>query len=460
MDYFPIFCQLKNRDCLLVGGNEIAEAKARLLLAAGARITVNALAVTDQFVSWLDHKQLKLIDTPFNAGLVKGKWLVIAATSDKLLNERIATIAETEHIFCNVVDTANLSSFIMPAIVDRSPLIVAISSSGQAPVLVRELRAKIELLLPNYLGQLAAYGALLRSKVKQYYQSVLTRRRFWEKFFNNARLARALAQNDPIQVTKLTQMLFDRVSYRQGEVVLVGAGPGDSGLLTLKGLQKIQHADIIFYDQLVSEDIMNLVRRDATRIFVGKRAGYPSISQEQINVMLVEHARQGKRVVRLKGGDPFIFGRGGEELEQLKIENIPFSVVPGITAASGCAAYSGIPLTHRDYTHSVRLITGHLKKGSRLDWQSLVSERQTLVFYMGLIAAKRIQTELLAHGMAATMPVAIIEAGTTHDQKVSLGKLESLDELAMQAHSPALIIIGAVIALRDKLNWFSGNKSD
>lgn len=455
MDYLPIFCKLTDRDCLLVGGGEIAERKARLLLDAGAKITVNAPTFTAQFQCWAEQKQLTLITAPFDPLLVENKWLIIAATDSDEVNQRVSLAAEKQRIFCNVVDSPKNASFIMPSIIDRSPIIVAVSSAGKAPVLARLLREKLEAILPQHLGKLANYAGYLRQKVKTVYGSLTERRRFWEKLFVHDRLAQALANNDSEQVEQLTAKLFAEPIENRGEVVLVGAGPGDAGLLTLKGLQQIQQADIIVYDRLVSDEIMNLTRRDAERVFVGKRAGFHCVPQEQINQILLEQAKKGKRVVRLKGGDPFIFGRGGEELETLFNANIPFSVVPGITAASGCSAYSGIPLTHRDYAQSIRLITGHVKDGSQIDWQSLAAEKQTLVFYMGLSQADSIRLNLINHGMDSSTPAAIVEEGTTTKQKVVCGTLGNLHQLALQARSPSLIIIGRVVALRDKLNWFA-----
>lgn len=455
MDYLPIFCKLTDKDCLLVGGGEIAERKARLLLDAGAKLTVNAITFNEQFQCWYEQDKLTLVKGEFNHELLINKWLVIAATNNKDVNQTISIAAEKQHIFCNVVDSPKDASFIMPSIIDRSPIMVAISSAGKAPVLARLLREKLEAILPQHLGQLANYAGYLRQKVKTIFPTMTERRRFWEKIFVHDRLAQALANNDSEHVEKLTDELFDIPLDHRGEVVLVGAGPGDPGLLTLKGLQQIQQADIIVYDRLVSDEIMNLTRRDAERIFVGKRAGFHCVPQEQINQILLEQAKRGKRVVRLKGGDPFIFGRGGEELETLYNENIPFSVVPGITAASGCSAYSGIPLTHRDYANSIRFITGHLKDGSDFDWSSLAQEKQTLIFYMGLSQAENIQKQLLTHGMDANTPVAIVEKGTTTKQNVVEGQLYNLAKSALQACSPSLIIIGPVVALRKKLNWFS-----
>ncbi|HBS5678066.1 TPA: uroporphyrinogen-III C-methyltransferase [Klebsiella aerogenes] len=457
MDHLPIFCQLRDRDCLLVGGGDIAERKARLLLDAGARLTVNSRRFTPQFQVWAEEQMLTLAQGDFNPALLDNCWLAIAATDDDVVNQQVSEAAESRRIFCNVVDAPRQASFIMPSIIDRSPLMVAVSSGGTSPVLARLLREKLESLLPLHLGQIARYAGQLRSRVKKQFATVGERRRFWEKLFVNDGLAQSLANDDRQAVANTTERLLNEPLEHRGEVVLVGAGPGDAGLLTLKGLQQIQQADVVVYDRLVSDDIMNLVRRDADRVFVGKRAGYHCVPQEEINQILLREAQSGKRVVRLKGGDPFIFGRGGEELETLCAAGIPFSVVPGITAASGCSAYSGIPLTHRDFAQGVRLITGHLKTGSDLDWQNLAAEKQTLVFYMGLNQAPAIREKLIAHGMAADMPAAIVENGTAVNQKVVTGTLDRLDIMAQQMASPALIIVGRVVALRDKLNWFSNH---
>ncbi|RAU45950.1 uroporphyrinogen-III C-methyltransferase [Pseudocitrobacter sp. RIT415] len=455
MDHLPIFCQLHDRDCLLVGGGDVAERKARLLLDAGARLTVNALEYVPQFRIWEDAGMLTLVEGEFTPSLLDTCWLAIAATDNDVVNQQVSEAAEARRIFCNVVDAPKAASFIMPSIIDRSPLMVAVSSGGTSPVLARLLREKLESLLPLHLGQVAHYAGQLRSRVKKQFATIAERRRFWEKLFSHDRLAQSLANQDKIAIEQVTEHLLTEPLDHRGEVVLVGAGPGDAGLLTLKGLQQIQQADVVVYDRLVSDGIMNLVRRDADRVFVGKRAGYHCVPQDEINQILLREAQKGKRVVRLKGGDPFIFGRGGEELETLCDAGIPFSVVPGITAASGCSAYSGIPLTHRDYAQSVRLVTGHLKTGSELDWENLAAEKQTLVFYMGLNQAATIQQKLIEHGMTASMPVAIVENGTAITQRVVDGTLAELGVLAQQMASPALIIVGKVVALREKLNWFS-----
>ncbi|MGC6389098.1 siroheme synthase CysG [Ewingella sp. S1.OA.A_B6] len=455
MDYFPLFCQLHNKACLLVGAGEVAERKARLLLDAGAKLTVNAVSVTPQFEVWAAEGKVQLLTGSFSPQLVDEKWLVIAATDSEQVNLEVSAAAESRRVFCNVVDAPESASFIMPSIIDRSPLMIAVSSGGNAPVLARLLRERLEAILPQHLGKLAQVAGGLRARVKTHFRDMSERRRWWEKLFNHHRLAQSLANNDDAQSEQYIEELFREPVDKHGEVILVGAGPGDAGLLTLKGLQQMQLADVVVYDRLVSEEVLNLVRRDAERIFVGKRAGHHCVPQEHINQLLLEQAQMGKRVVRLKGGDPFIFGRGGEELEALKAAGIAFSVVPGITAASGCSAYSGIPLTHRDHAQSVRLITGHVRQDGELDWACLAQGQQTLVFYMGLTQAAEIQRRLLENGLPATTPVALVENGTTKQQRVITGELMQLGELAGKAQSPSLIIIGSVVSLREKLNWFA-----
>lgn len=454
MDFLPLFCQLRDKPCLLVGGGEVAERKAELLLASGAQLRVCSRTFSPRFLHWQQEGKAQLIPAPFTAKLLDDCWLVIAATDDEDLNQQVSQNAEARRIFCNVVDAPQHASCIMPSIIDRSPLMIAVSSGGNAPVMARMLREKLEAMLPLHLGRLAAWGGAQRERVRRQFTDSGQRRRFWEKLFNHAQLARSLASGDRQRTEQIGERLFSEPIDQHGEVVLVGAGPGDAGLLTLKGLQSIQQADVVVYDRLVSDEILALVRRDARRIFVGKRAGHHCVPQHEINQILLRQAQSGKRVVRLKGGDPFIFGRGAEELEALQGTEIPFSVVPGITAASGCSAYGGIPLTHRDYAQSVRLVTGHVQQNGQLDWQHLAAEKQTLVFYMGLGQAAEISRQLTQHGMSAAMPVALIENGTSARQRVVTGTLAELSELARQVESPTLIVIGEVVALREQLNWF------
>ena len=455
MDYLPIFCRLDNKPVLLVGGGEVAERKARLLLDAGAQLTVVAPELDPELAELAANGSIEWLAGEFVPEQLAGKWLVVAATDRREVNALVYQSANQARIFANVVDDPKRSSFIMPSIIDRSPLMVAISSGGKAPVLARLLREKLEALLPQHLGAVATFAGSLRERVKARFASMGERRRFWERLLGADRLGQALARGDHASAHQLADSLFADESQTGGEVVLVGAGPGDPGLLTLHALRQMQQADVVVYDRLVSDEVMALVRRDAKRIFVGKQAGNHCVPQEGINQLLLEEAKKGQRVVRLKGGDPFIFGRGGEELETLVGTGIGFQVVPGITAASGCAAYAGIPLTHRDHAQSVRFVTAHGKGGARdLDWPLLAKDRQTLVFYMGLSSCATIREQLLAHGKAGDTPVALIERGTQPCQRVIRGTLDQLPALAVGVESPALIMVGSVVTLADRLAWF------
>ncbi|WP_265421819.1 siroheme synthase CysG [Aeromonas salmonicida] len=455
MDYLPIFCRLDNKPVLLVGGGEVAERKAHLLLDAGARLTVVSPTLDPELAALATSGTIDWLAAEFEPAHLTGKWLVVAATDRREVNALVYQSANQAGIFANVVDDPKRSSFIMPSIIDRSPLMVAISSGGKAPVLARLLREKLEALLPQHLGAMAAFAGGLRERVKARFASMGERRQFWERLLGADRLGQALARGDKASANQLADALFAEDAGAKGEVILVGAGPGDPGLLTLHALRHMQQADLVVYDRLVSDEVMALVRRDAKRIFVGKQAGNHCVPQEGINQLLLEEAKKGLRVVRLKGGDPFIFGRGGEELETLVGSGVGFQVVPGITAASGCAAYAGIPLTHRDHAQSVRFVTAHGKGGTQgLDWPLLARDQQTLVFYMGLSSCATIRQKLTAHGKAGTTPVALIERGTQPNQRVIRGTLDQLPELAVGVESPALIMVGSVVTLADKLAWF------
>ncbi|EIM1709438.1 siroheme synthase CysG [Aeromonas dhakensis] len=455
MDYLPIFCRLDNKPVLLVGGGEVAQRKARLLLDAGAQLTVVAPELDPELAELAANGSIEWLAGEFAPAQLAGKWLVVAATDQREVNALVYQSANQARIFANVVDDPKRSSFIMPSIIDRSPLMVAISSGGKAPVLARLLREKLEALLPQHLGTVATFAGSLRDRVKARFASMGERRRFWERLLGADRLGQALARGDSASAHQLADTLFADESQTGGEVVLVGAGPGDPGLLTLHALRQMQQADVVVYDRLVSDEVIALVRRDAKRIFVGKQAGNHCVPQEGINQLLLEEAKKGQRVVRLKGGDPFIFGRGGEELETLVGSGIGFQVVPGITAASGCAAYAGIPLTHRDHAQSVRFVTAHGKGGAQdLDWPLLARDRQTLVFYMGLSSCATIREQLLAHGKGGDTPVALIERGTQPSQRVIRGTLDQLPALAIGVESPALIMVGSVVTLADSLAWF------
>ncbi|MFQ2292583.1 siroheme synthase CysG [Aeromonas enteropelogenes] len=453
MDYLPMFAKLDGRPVLLVGGGEVALRKARLLLAAGARLTLVSPELEPAFGEFAGR--FTHLAERFTPAHLAGQTLVVAATDDLEVNALVYQSANQLGLFVNVVDDPKRSSFIFPSIIDRSPIMVAVSSGGKAPVLVRLLRERLESLLPRHLGGLAELSGRVRDKAKRVLSSISDRRRFWERAFASNTLAGLIEKEDWQGAESWLNKGLDKAQTEVGEVVLVGAGPGDPGLLTLKALQQIQQAEVVLYDQLVSAEILDLVRRDATLVSVGKKAGAHSVPQEETNRLLVEYAKAGNRVVRLKGGDPFMFGRGGEELEVLAEEGIPFSVVPGITAAAGATAYAGIPLTHRDHAQSAVFITGHCQKeGKEPDWQQLAATSQTLVIYMGLMRSEHIQQQLVSHGRSSATPIAIIERGTTARQRVLTGTLADLAELAAQAVSPSLIVIGEVVALRERLAWF------
>ncbi|AXM95369.1 siroheme synthase CysG [Pseudomonas plecoglossicida] len=463
MDYLPLFHKLQGGRVLVVGGGEIALRKARLLADAGAALRVVAPDVDGQLAALAREGGGEVLVRGYQAADLVGCRLVIAATDDPGLNAQVSADAQALSLPVNVVDAPALCTVIFPAIVDRSPLVVAVSSGGDAPVLARLIRAKLEAWIPSAYGELAGLAARFRDKVKALYPDVNQRRGFWETVFQGPVAERQLA-GQGAEAEKLLQAMVDGAPVQQGgEVYLVGAGPGDPDLLTFRALRLMQQADVVLYDRLVAPAIIEMCRRDAERIYVGKRRADHAVPQDQINRLLVDLAQQGKRVLRLKGGDPFIFGRGGEEIEELAEHGIPFQVVPGITAASGCSAYGGIPLTHRDYAQSVRFVTGHLKDGtSNLPWDDLVAPAQTLVFYMGLVGLPTICAELIRHGRAASTPAALVQQGTTRNQRVFTGTLADLPALVAQheVHAPTLVIVGEVVQLREKLAWFEGSQQD
>ncbi|MEN5037630.1 siroheme synthase CysG [Pseudomonas sp. TWI929] len=459
MDYLPLFHKLQGGRVLVVGGGEIALRKARLLADAGGVLRVVAPDVDGQLAALAREGGGEVLVRGYQAADLVGCRLVIAATDDPGLNAQVSADAQALSLPVNVVDAPALCTVIFPAIVDRSPLVIAVSSGGDAPVLARLIRAKLEAWIPSAYGELAGLAARFRHKVKSLYPDVNQRRGFWETVFQGPIAERQLA-GQGAEAERLLQAMVEGAPVQQGgEVYLVGAGPGDPDLLTFRALRLMQQADVVLYDRLVAPAIIEMCRRDAERIYVGKRRADHAVPQDQINRLLVDLAQQGKRVLRLKGGDPFIFGRGGEEIEELAEHGIPFQVVPGITAASGCSAYGGIPLTHRDYAQSVRFVTGHLKDGtSNLPWDDLVAPAQTLVFYMGLVGLPTICAELIRHGRAASTPAALVQQGTTRNQRVFTGTLADLPDLVAQheVHAPTLVIVGEVVQLRDKLAWFEG----
>ena len=460
MDYFPIFIEIKDKPCLVVGGGDIALRKILLLLKADASIECVAPEFCAALIKKSQTHNILLTKREFEEDDVQDRTLIISATDDHATNIAVSILAKSENIPVNVVDSPELCSFIMPSIIDRSPLVIAVSSAGKAPVLARLIRAKLESTIPNAYGELAKLAGSFRDKVKKKFKKIEDRRYFWEKNLTGT-IAETVFANKIKEATTMMQTALDNSQESTvGEVYLVGGGPGDPDLLTFKALRLMQQADVILYDRLVSDEVMELVRRDAELIYVGKEKGNHAVPQGGINELLVTLAKQGKRVCRLKGGDPFIFGRGGEEIEELAQNNIPFQVVPGITAASGCSTYSGIPLTHRDYSQSCRFVTAHLKDGTmNLPWDELVVEQQTIVFYMGLVGAKHMSAKLIEHGLRDNMPVALIQKGTTKDHKVWTTTLKELPQLLdnNEIHPPTLIIVGEVVSLREKLNWFDAS---
>jgi uroporphyrin-III C-methyltransferase/precorrin-2 dehydrogenase/sirohydrochlorin ferrochelatase len=459
MDFLPLFHNIKNRLCLVVGGGAVAVRKAGVLLAAGARVRVVAPEIDAELTG---HKHVEAIVARFAPGHLDGVTLVIAATDDRTVNRQVSELAQARNIPVNVVDDPELCSFIMPAILDRSPLMVAFSSGGASPVLTRMMRGKLETTIPQNYSRLAAFAERFREKVKQRVSNPTKRRIFWENVFEGVVAEKVLTGDEASAEAMLQQMLRDEDNIQRGEVYLVGAGPGDPDLLTFRALRLMQKADVVVYDNLVAPAIVDMTRRDAERIYVGKKRADHTLRQEEINQLLVKLAKEGLRVLRLKGGDPFIFGRGGEEIETLSAEGIAFQVVPGITAASGVASYAGIPLTHRDHAQSCVFVTGHLKDGTmNLDWEQLARPRQTVVVYMGLHGLDTLCAKLIAHGLPATTPIAIVQQGTTQNQRVVTGTLADLpqkQEIA-QLHAPTLIIIGGVVSLREKLAWFEPGRN-
>ena len=455
MDFLPIFMNVKDRSCLIVGGGEVAQRKASVLLDTGAMVKVVAPEISGAFA---DMPDVECVMDRFQPGHLDGAVLAIAATDDRAVNREVSQQARARNIPVNVVDNPDLCTFIMPSILDRSPLMVAFSSGGASPVLARMLRGKLETMIPQGYGRLTAFCARLRGIVKTRIAEPARRRVFWENVLEGAIAEKVLAGDEAGAEAMLLSLLESADAVPAGEVYLVGAGPGDPDLLTFRALRLMQKADVVVYDNLVSKPIVEMTRRDATRIFVGKQRGNHTLPQGEINALLVRLAQEGKRVLRLKGGDPFIFGRGGEEIETLARHAIPFQVVPGITAASGVSAYAGIPLTHRDYAQSCTFVTGHLKDGSiNLDWDGLARPKQTIVFYMGLHGLDTICAKLIEHGLPDATPAAIVQQGTTPNQRVITGTLATLPAIAQleAPKPPSLIIVGGVVTLRAKLAWFN-----
>jgi uroporphyrin-III C-methyltransferase/precorrin-2 dehydrogenase/sirohydrochlorin ferrochelatase len=456
VDIFPISLKLQQQPCLIVGGGHIAYRKAVLLHKAGAVIHIIAPDIDANLLQLVEESQGQYIQALYPAQIQLNDYrLVIAATDDYAVNTQVFEDCEALKILVNSVDDPPHCRFMVPAIVDRSPLVISVASNGTSPVLSRQIRTQLETSIPHGMGKLAEFSGKWRAAVKAKISNPDERRVFWEDLYASS-LKEQVFHDNLVEADRLIEQALAEWKTPKGEVYLVGAGPGDPELLTLKALRLMQQADVVIYDRLVSPAIMELCRRDATKIYVGKARSNHAVPQEGINALLVEYASKGQRVCRLKGGDPFIFGRGGEEIQELFAAGVPFQVVPGITAASGCSAYAGIPLTHRDYAQSVRFLTGHLKEGSpELPWDELVYQNQTLVLYMGLVGLEKICEKLIEHGQRPDMPVALISKGTTPEQKVLVGTLADIASKVEENHiqAPTLTIIGDVVSLREQLQW-------
>ena len=457
MKRFPLFVNLDKLPVLVVGGGEIAERKINLIIKANANVEVLARKFTPNVEQIISKKKLKKIKKSLDISTLSSNYsLIIAATDNKQINKKLFNFAKKNNILINVVDQPELCTCTFGSIVERGDLVIAISTGGSAPVFARNLREKFETLLPQSTKQLIDFSSTIREKVIRSFSQFNKRRIFWELFFDAFATKKNITKSN---LTKLSNQLIKSLRNKNsGEVFLVGAGPGDPELLTLRSLHLIQKADVCIYDNLVSKDILELVRRDAQMIYAGKLRNNHTIEQKEINKLLVNYAKKGLRVLRLKGGDPFMFGRGGEEISELMAKKIKFQVVPGITAATGVAAYAGIPLTHRDYSQSCIFITGHEKNGElNINWNNLINENQTIVIYMGLNSLPSIVQNLIDYGMRKNMPIAVVQEGTTENQKVVVSTISRVNAkiLKTDIQSPAIIIIGEVVKLRKTIKWFN-----
>ena len=459
MSFLPVFLDIVDRPCLVVGGGEVAARKVSQLLRARGRVRVLAPTLCAELQSLHEQGHLQHQAGEFQEQALDDCVLVIAATDDREVNQRVSELVRARNLPVNVVDDPELCTFITPSLVSRDPIQIAISSGGSAPVLARLLRARLETMIPSAYGRLASLMQEFRQRVKDKYPSMQDRRRFWEQVVQGPIAEMMFAGQDEEALRALDARLKDPDDQpeQEGEVYLVGGGPGDPDLLTFRALRLLQQAEVVLYDRLVAPVIVDLCRKDAERIYVGKKEDQHAVPQEEINRLLVEHAQAGKRVLRLKGGDPFIFGRGGEEIDTLMEKGVSFQVVPGITAASGCAAYAGIPLTHRDYAQSCIFVTGHMKEGKLdLNWTALAQAQQTIAVYMGVRGVDQLCNKLVEHGLAASTPAAIIRQGTRPGQKTYISDLAGLPALVANEEitPPSMLIIGEVVKLNAKLNWY------
>ena len=464
MKYFPLNIELNKKLILLVGGGEVAERKLDLLVKAKAQVIIMSPTFTDYLQTFSDRAELTFVDSEYKTSILdEYKFsFVIAATNNEDLNKKIAKDANEKNILVNVVDRPEICDFIFPSILERGPVTVSVSTGGASPVLARMLRTKLETSIPGGYGKLAKIVSDNRVVVRKKFKNFKSNRIFWEEILNSKFVDLVLSGQEGAAEKFLEKEIenFDENKKSEGEVYLVGAGPGDPDLLTFRALRLMQQADIVLYDRLVHSDIIELVRRDAQKIYVGKKRDQHTVRQDEINQLLVKYAKEGNRVLRLKGGDPFIFGRGGEEIETLLDENVTFQVVPGITSASGCSTYSGIPLTHRDYAQSCIFVTGHLKDGKLdLNWEKLIQPNQTIVFYMGLVSIKIICNKLIEYGLDKNTYCALVQQGTTQNQKVFATTISLMPDMVEKEkpEPPTIFIIGNVVKLREKLNWFSAD---
>ena len=459
MNYLPLFIDTSGKKCLIVGGGKVASRKLIPILESNMTVNMISSDIADEILEIIKNKKnFTYEQRNFEEKDINDQFLIIAATNDKSINSLIAKLAKEKNILVNMAEDSSKGNVLIPSVVDRSPIKIAISSGAASPILTRLVKTKLETIIPYAFSKLADVMMEYRAKVKEKYSSIKERRNFWETFLDGPLSEMVLSGHIEKAKKMLDKSLKEKnIPSNTGEVYLVGAGPGDPELLSFKALRLMQKADVVIYDRLVSEQIMNLIRQDAEKIYVGKQRADHAMPQENINQLLARLAIEGKKVLRLKGGYPFIFGRGGEEIESLINDDIPFQIVPGITAASGCASYAGIPLTHRDYSQACIFVTGHLRDGTvNLNWKMLAHEKQTLVFYMGMHGSKVICEELIKHGLKETTPAALIVKGTTADQEVIIGDLSNMPKIILENKiiPPTLLIIGDVVKLHNKLKWF------
>ena len=468
MSYLPLFIETTGKKCLIVGGGKVASRKLIPILKSKMKVTLISPEVIEEIeLNFQKNKNLKIIKRKFEPEDIEDQFLIIAATNEKTTNQRIAKLSKDNNILVNMAEDSLSGNTLIPSVVDRDPIKIAVSSGAASPILTRLVKTKLETVIPYSFSKLADIMMEYRDVVKKNFLKISDRRKFWEVFLDGPVSEMVLSGHIDKAKKALDESLKEnKFLEKTGEVYLVGAGPGDPELLSFKALRLMQKADIVIYDRLVSRPIMNLIRQDAEKIYVGKQRADHAMPQENINQLLARLALEGKKVLRLKGGDPFIFGRGGEEIESLIKDDIPFQIVPGITAASGCASYAGIPLTHRDYSQACIFVTGHLRDGTvNLNWEMLAHEKQTLIFYMGMHGSKIICEELIKHGLSDVTPAALIVKGTTEDQEVIIGNLKNMPEIIMDRKivPPTLLIIGDVVKLHNKLKWFNpfhlGNKN-